>query len=539
MSPETFLEKFDLITDAPGAVAKMRELILQLAVQGRLADAAKSDEPVADFLNRIWSDKSDSRFQITNAEKAVPFDIPSHWHWVFLSEVAEFSIGKTPPRGETSYWHHEDHSWVSIADMKHYETITETKEKVSALAAKDVFRNRFVAPGSILMSFKLTIGKVARTGIPCFHNEAIISLLPPEPELNDFLFRFLPLFAALQTSNNAIKGNTLNKGLLTLLPVALPPLAEQKRIVAKVDELMALCDRLEQQQNERETQHAALSHASLTRFSEAPTPENLHYLFHPTYTTTPADLRKTILTLAVQGKLVSRNDSDGIGLEILNKANVSEELTDNIPELPAHWAWARLGNIATRMDSGWSPACNSEPSKKTEWGVLKTTAVQTLQYLEEQNKALPPNLEPRPEHEVMDGDILFTRAGPMNRVGILCVARPTRKKLMISDKIIRFHLVDGIDPDFAALGLNAGHSSDVIEGLKSGMAASQVNISQPKLKSVLLPIPPLSEQKRIVAKVDELMKLVDQLEKQLTTARTIAENLLNALLADLTSQKAA
>jgi type I restriction enzyme S subunit len=134
------------------------------------------------------------------------------------------------------------------------------------------------------------------------------------------------------------------------------------------------------------------------------------------------------------------------------------------------------------MDSGWSPACLTEPSKSKEWGVLKTTAVQPLKYQEEQNKGLPPNLEPRPEHEVMDGDILFTRAGPINRVGILCVARPTRAKLMISDKIIRFHLIHGIDPDFAALAMNAGYSSLVVEGLKSGMAASQVNISQPKLE---------------------------------------------------------
>ena len=134
----------------------------------------------------------------------------------------------------------------------------------------------------------------------------------------------------------------------------------------------------------------------------------------------------------------------------------------------------------------------------------------------------------------MDGDILFTRAGPMNRVGILCVARPTRKKLMISDKIIRFHLVTGIDPDFAALSMNAGHSSAVVEGLKSGMAASQVNISQPKIRSVPIPLPPLAEQRRIVAKVEQLMALVDQLETQLAASRATAANLLSALVAELT-----
>ena len=90
----------------------------------------------------------------------------------------------------------------------------------------------------------------------------------------------------------------------------LPPLAEQKRIVAKVDELMALCDRLEAQQQERDTRHAALARASLARFADAPTPANLNFLFHTSYAIAPADLRKTILTLAVQGKLVPQDPND-------------------------------------------------------------------------------------------------------------------------------------------------------------------------------------------------------------------------------------
>ena len=94
------------------------------------------------------------------------------------------------------------------------------------------------------------------------------------------------------------------------LPLPLPPLIEQKRIVEKVDELMALCDRLEAQQQERETRLAALARASLARFADAPSPANLNFLFHKSYAITPADLRKSILTLAVQGKLVPQDPSD-------------------------------------------------------------------------------------------------------------------------------------------------------------------------------------------------------------------------------------
>ena len=110
---------------------------------------------------------------------------------------------------------------------------------------------------------------------------------------------------------------------------------------------------------------------------------------------------------------------------------------------------------------------------------------------------------------------------------------------MLSDKIVRFHLIDGIDPDFAALAMTSGYPSACIEELKSGMAASQVNISQPKLRSVPIPIPPLAEQRRIVAKVDQLMALVDQLETQLTTSRVTAKNLLDAMVAELVSNEVA
>ena len=333
-------------------------------------------------------------------------------------------------------------------------------------------------------------------------------------------------------------------GLVGDLILAIPPIGEQKRIFARVAELFALCDEMEARQTAARECRARLVHSAFNHLTVAPSPKDFrrHAAFvlreFPHLSATPdaiPALRQAILALAVRGGLVDRIISDGAGSDVLEEAGVTEASPDGVPMLPDHWVWAHLGSITTLMDSGWSPACLSEPAKDGAWGVLRTTAVQTLEYQEWQNKALPSNLEPRPEHEVMSGDILFTRAGPMNRVGILCVARPTRRKLMISDKIIRFHLVPGIDPDFAALALNAGYSNTVIKGLKSGMAASQVNISQPKLRSVPIPIPPLAEQRRIVAKVEDLMRWCDQLEAQLTAAQTAATHLLDTLVAELTS----
>ena len=115
--------------------------------------------------------------------------------------------------------------------------------------------------------------------------------------------------------------------------------------------------------------------------------------------------------------------------------------------------------------------------------MLKTTAVQSLEYREYENKALPKNKAPRPQLEVKAGDILITRAGPKNRVGISCLVENTRENLMISDKIIRFHLIsEDISEKYISLCLNYGFTSTYLENSKSGMAESQMNISQDILK---------------------------------------------------------
>ncbi len=524
MKLETFFAKFDQFAAAPDAVEKMRELVLQLAVQGKLVEQRPKELSAKECIRKANKPLVD----IVPDEST---ETPAGWAALQLGcLIASNTGGGTPSKQNPSYWNGSI-PWASVKDVQSDKYLVATIDSITEEGLKDSSSN-LIPPNRLIVVTRMGLGKLAINTISVAINQDLRAIEPTTALDLDFAYL---LFKSLKMvgSGVTVKGITVDK--LHAIPVVLPPLAEQKRIVAKVDELMALCDRLEAQQQERETRHAALARASLARFADAPTPANLPFLFHPSYAIPPADLRKSILTLAVQGKLVHRIESEGLAADILKQAGVSEEPPEDVPELPTHWIWARLGSITTRMDSGWSPACIPEPAAEGEWGVLKTTAVQTLQYQEVQNKALPPNLEPRPEHEVMDGDILFTRAGPMNRVGILCVARPTRKKLIISDKIIRFHLVVGIDPDFAALSMNAGFSSTVVEGLKSGMAASQVNISQPKLRSVPIPIPPLAEQRRIVAKVEQLMALVDALEQKLAASRATAANLLSALVAELTA----
>lgn len=206
-----------------------------------------------------------------------------------------------------------------------------------------------------------------------------------------------------------------------------------------------------------------------------------------------------------------------------------------LPQIPSSWSWVALGNLIAVMDAGWSPACPSEPAKEESWGVLKTTAIQVMNYRPSENKRLPESKKPKQQYEVKNGDILITRAGPKNRVGISCWVNETRERLMISDKIIRFDLVHTkiLEP-FIVLCLNTGMTSKHLEKAKSGMAESQMNISQEKLKVAPIPFCPANEQHRIVAKVDELMALCDGLEQQTGDQLDAHDVLVNTLLDALT-----
>ncbi|MFD2111095.1 restriction endonuclease subunit S [Thiorhodococcus fuscus] len=257
-----------------------------------------------------------------------------------------------------------------------------------------------------------------------------------------------------------------------------------------------------------------------------------------------ARLRRFILDLAVRGRLVPQDPHDKPAIEHLRflsgipakTKHLIKPLCDLSVELqlPLAWSWLPLGALITRMDAGWSPQCEPHPrTSEEDWGVLRTTSVQALAFNPAQHKKLPEKLKPRPEYQASIGDILVTRAGPKNRVGVSCVVDVVCPRLMISDKLIRFHALGDLSPRFLALALNAGHTFEQIEAAKSGMAVMQMNISQSKLRAIPIPLPPIAEQHRIVAKVDELMALCDRLEAARAQRESARDRLAAASLARL------
>ncbi|MCM1506102.1 MAG: restriction endonuclease subunit S [Ruminococcus flavefaciens] len=235
---------------------QLKKSILQEAVQGKLVPQDPDDEPASVLLERIKAEKQklikqgkikDNKKSDVIKSEEIPFDIPNSWEWIRFSNLVHFSMGKTPPRKDTEYWENPIYSWVSIADMSSDNTIYSTKEMVNQYSDDKIFKNNISPVGTLIMSFKLTVGKVSILGIDAYHNEAIISIFPfidDDKIVTSYLFKILPLIAQSGDTKTAIKGATLNSDSLSKLLIPLPPLAEQKRIVAKVDELMKYCKML-------------------------------------------------------------------------------------------------------------------------------------------------------------------------------------------------------------------------------------------------------------------------------------------------------
>ena len=262
-------------------------------------------------------------------------------------------------------------------------------------------------------------------------------------------------------------------------------------------------------------------------------------------------LEQTVLQLAVRGLLVPQDEADEPARAVLERINShrrrAQKQSPASPSesdpaeppyvLPSQWAWARLDDLVENMGSGWSPACeDGERTDPARWAVLRTTSVQVMEYRAHEHKAIPLKLAPRPEIEVKPGDILVTRAGPMNRVGISCWVDKTPARLMLSDKIVRFHPVsDELSPAFVVLALNAGWTRELLEAAKTGMAASQVNVSQSDLKSLWVPVCSREEQDRIVARVTELRHLCADLRQRLAASQATESRLAGALVESVLS----
>ena len=456
------------------------------------------------------------------ANNDIPFECPPGWAWVRFGEISSSYRGHNPPK--SVFRDKPTPGYVRFIQQRDFRTDDH------AVYVPESRHLKLVRKGEIVMAAYGNIGNTCRTVEGAF-NVAITKVMeipPVERDYIDLIIRSDFIRGALEKVSSRVAVPSMSSDHMRSLAVPLPPLAEQKRIVAKVNELMALFDRLEAQQQEREARHAALARASLARFADAPTPANLDLLFHSSFNIQPSDLRKSILTLAVQGKLVPQDPND-------------EPVKDSFPTLaaasfesdedgfPAHWLRVPLGKMG-EWRGGGTPSKSRPEFWKGDLPWVSPKDMKVLHIADAQDHISPAAVEGSSVRIIPSGSLLMVVRGM-----ILARAFPvalTTREVTINQDIKALLPFEPRTKDYLLTALR-GFDSDVLAAIEHSSHGT-CKLKTEFLQDFVMPIPPLAEQRRIVAKVDQLMALVDSLEAQLAASRATAANLLSALVAERT-----
>lgn len=219
----------------------------------------------------------------------------------------------------------------------------------------------------------------------------------------------------------------------------------------------------------------------------------------------------------------------------IRKEKPLDPITDtDLPfTIPPTWQWCRLGDLLISSEGGKSPDCLNQCVKTNEFGVIKTTAIQEFGFVQDENKILPSGFTISDKHKIRINDVLITRAGPLNRTGVVCCVDKIDYNLILSDKTIRLNFNnDYILPKYITFVLNNQQIKKTIIGKMTGMANSQVNISQDNMKLYLFTLPPIEEQKRIVEIIKNSLEKCSLIEAQITANEQTAQNLIKSILCE-------
>ena len=559
MNADRLLSHFDRIADAPDAIPRLRRFILDLAVRGKLVEQDANDEPASELLKRIAAEKArlvkageirKPRDLGGDEDLLTPFEIPSCWRWVRLDAVGAIIGGGTPSAGDADNFANPGTGvpWLTPADLGGF------SEQFISCGARDLSENGFHASsatlmpvGTVLFTSRAPIGYVAIAANPISTNQGFKSIVPYVPDCSRFIALVMKTFSpAIDAKAPGTTFKEVSGKIVAGVPFPLPPLAEQHRIVAKVDELMALCDGLEAARAKRETTREQLAAASLARLN-APDPESATFRNHAGFAienlaplTTRVDqikqLRQTILNLAVRGKLVEQDPNDESASELLKRIplkNAGEgkknkpttDLNRSIPgfETPTGWVITDLQSVCASITDG-----DHLPPPKTDSGipflVIGNVRSQTIEFAGSRFVSVEYYESLDPIRRPTSGDILYTLVGSY---GIPVVVRDDQR-FCVQRHIGILRPAKLIDVAFLARALESRLVFEQATACATGIAQKTVPLSG--LRRLLIPLAPLVEQRRIAAKVDELIVLCDQLEASFATGDATRRRLLGTLL---------
>ena len=540
-------------------IERLRGLILDLAVRGKLVLQEPSDEPAGVLLKKIVQSRAElvrnatikkpREFDgITKLDS--PFPVPESWCWVRLDQIGAIVGGGTPSSNDAAYFADSGTgiAWLTPADLGGF------TGRYIGHGARDLTRlglnsssATLMPAGTVLFTSRAPIGYVAIAECSLATNQGFKSIVPYISDCSLFVATALKAFA--KAINDSAPGTTFKEvsgKIVAALPFPLPPLAEQHRIVAKVDELMALCSALERESTDALIAHQTLVEtvlATLVNSSNAADLaanwERLERHFDILFTTEASidALKQTILDLAVRGKLVKQDADDDSAQSMLAaakqafskgksaKSHPPIKLTDQPFALPDNWHWERFDNLI-------------QPEVPIAYGVLVPGDDQPdgVPFVRIADLSItdPPALPEKAISRAVDaqyqrttikgGEILM---GVVGSIGKLGVAPDSWAGANIARAICRIVPAPYMDRNYVLWLLQSRFMQDSFKGDTRTLAQPTLNLTLIRLAAT--PVPPLAEQHRIVAKVDELMVLCDTLKAGLAAATKTRRNLADAI----------
>ena len=554
MRPDQLLAHYERVADAPDAIPRLRRFVLDLAVRGKLVEQDPSDEPASELFGRIAKEKA----QLVNAGQLrkpkpfpsvdePPFALPLSWRWTRMREITS-DRGQEIPKATFTY--------IDVTSIDKEAGVVSNPKVLSASEAPSRAR-KLTRKGDVIYScvrpYLLNVAVIETD----FDPEAIAStafaiLNGHGLVLSRYLWIALRspfMVECVEVSQRGQAYPAINDADFSMLPFPLPPLAEQQRIVAKVDELMALLDRLAAARAGREAARDRLTRTSLARLG-TPHPATFRAdarvaLETLTPLTTRPDqikpLRQTILNLAVRGTLIEQDPNDEPAAELLKRiaedvenyiraagvrgTQVAHASNEDRPfALPTGWAWAHLSSLCRIVTDG-----DHQPPPRSEDGIAFLTIgnVTTGKIDFAGCRRVPPQYyESLPAYRTPAfGDLLYTVVGATFGRPVLV---DTEEPFCVQRHIAILKPSDEIFVSYLHRVLASPFVYEQAASATTG--AAQPTIALKPLRNFLIPLPPLAEQHRIVAKVDALMALLDRLEASVAAAATTRRHLLEALL---------
>lgn len=559
MDTGLFLEQFGHLADSPGGVQKLRNLILELAVRGRLVEQRPDDEPIVDSFKHAGLDKVETQDFDENGDELA--ELPEGWLWKRIGGIAEIRGGKRIPQGHVLLETPTPFIYIRVTDMKNG-TISHEGLKYISAETRSIIEKYTISSQDLYITIAGTIGSVGFVpskfnGMNLTENAAKISILSRDLINDAYMYYALssqPLQAQFQAKFNQMAQPKLSLRSIRSSFIPLPPLAEQERIVAKVDELMGLCDQLEAEQAKRDSLRDTAAKSTLFHVTSAASKAEAHQywgyaeghfaeLFDRVGTV--GELRAMILQLAVQGRLVAQRPDDEPARELLKRIEAEKrrlvkagEIGKSSPlpsigedekpyELPDGWEWVRIDTITNHIQTGpFGSNLHQEEYISGGIPVVNPSNLINGKIIPDDSKTVDQATFDRLSNYAIElGDLVMARRGELGRcaivtereVGWLCgtgslvlkassyIYKPYLSLFFFTDTTRQYLAVESV-------------------------GATMNNLNQKILLRTPFPLPPSAQMPQIIAKVDELMGLCDQLAGEAEHSHSLAGRLFDSIV---------